>query len=410
MSPFLYTAVNNSGKRVSGELDAHSKEEAGRMIRRMGLTKIISISSIVKKKKKKFNLSEINITPPTVPPEMKLIFFTQLATLMGAGIQLVDSLTILKVQFKKNKLFTKTLDDITEQVKSGRSFSASLSLFPNVFQKQVVSLVKAAEAGGGLTEMLGQIAKYIEREENIRQKLKSATSYPKFVGIFFSIVLTGVVFGLLPKFKEIFDGFGAELPLPTQIIMDGADFIRGNLVLEGIFLAVTIGGFKAFKKTPNGRRIIDEKIFSIPIVGPMLQKSVITRITQTINVLLQSGVTLVDALPIAGDTTDNRYVEDIMEDIRIKMQQGRGFAVSIQKYPIIFPTMVSSMVQIGEKSGALPLMMEKIAEYNDQEFQSQVDGISEIIEPLMMGSLGVIILIIVVALYLPIFQMSGAIQ
>lgn len=407
MSPFKYTAVDKKGKRISGEVDANNRIEAGNMIRRLGFKSIIDISP-AKKKRNKIKLSDIQITAPVVPPGMKLVFFTQLSTLMGAGIQLVDSLTILKIQFN-NKTFKDALDDITEQVKKGNTFSSSLSKYPKIFSKQAVSLVKAAELGGGLTDMLGQIAKYIEREENIRQKLKSATSYPKFVGIFFGLVLTGVVFGLLPKFKEIFDGFGAELPLPTQLIMSGADFIRNNIILEAVVIGGLIFAFTAFKKTPNGRMTVDEKIFSVPMVGSILQQSSIARITSTINVLLKSGVSLADTLPIAASTTDNVYIEKVLDEIRTSLQHGNGFGNSIKKYPVLFPTMVSSMVQIGEKSGALPLMMEKIAEYNDQEFQARVDGISEIIEPLMMGSLGIIILIIVLALYLPIFQMSGAI-
>lgn len=407
MANFKYIAVDTKGHRLEGTVEMLSLEEAGHEVRKMGL-KIISIIK-VKSKRKKLKFSEINLTPPKIDLSLKVIFFRELATLMNAGIQLVDGLSILKLQFK-DKHFVKAIESITKMVKAGHPFSEALKQHPRIFPRLVVSLIKAAELGAGLVTILNQIASYIEREEKIRKKLKTATSYPRFVLGFFTLVLAGVVFGLLPKFKDIFESFDAELPASTTALLAGSTFIREHLIIEIVLIVGLIIAFKMFKKSNKGRNFIDQHIFKLPIAGSLMHKSMITRMMQTLCVLLKSGVPLITALKIAGETADNVYVDKVVGKIGKQVAQGRSFGSQVQKYPDIFPTMVSSMIAVGEKSGSLALMIEKIAEFNDQDFSAKVDRISETIEPIMMAGLGVVICIIVLALYLPIFQMSGAIK
>jgi len=407
MVNYKYIAMDKNGHREEDTVLAMDLEEAGYEIRKKGL-KIISLKN-EKNKRNKLKISEINLTPPRINPSLKIMFFRELATLMGAGIQLVDGLSILQLQFK-DKNFIKATENITRTVKDGHPFSAALKQHPKIFPPLVISLIKAAELGGGLAEILSQIAKYLEREENIRKKLKSATSYPKFVLGFFTLVLIGVVFGLLPKFKEIFESFGAELPGSTVALLAISTFIKSHLIIEVILVIGLYVSLKMYAKSNSGRNYIDKHIFKIPIAGPLMQNSMITRMMRTLCVLLKSGVKLTIALKIAGETADNVYVEKTVDTIVEEVSQGKSFGSRIQKYPDLFPSMVSSMITVGEKSGALELMLEKVAEFSNDDFNTKVDGISETIEPLMMGGLGIVVCVIVLALYLPIFQMSGTIH
>ncbi|MFQ6675705.1 MAG: type II secretion system F family protein [Fidelibacterota bacterium] len=407
MSHFRYVAVDPAGKRREGRVEALSREEAGQAVRKMGIT-VLDIQP-VKPDGRKINLREIHITRPRVDPSLKVAFFRELSTLVNAGIQLDDGLAILKHQFK-DRQFSRALEDVSELVRTGYPFSDALKRHPRIFRRLVISLIKAAEMGGGLGKILDQIAHYIEREENIRKRLKSATSYPKFIFAFFGLVLAGVVFGLLPKFKDIYDTFGAELPGSTVVILGVSTFVKNHLFMEVGLIVLMVVGFKLFQKSERGRRYIDEHIFSVPIAGSLLHKSVVTRISQTLSVLLKSGVPLIDALKIAGETADNVYVDETIEEIGRQVSRGKSLAAQLSRFPTLFPVMVSSMIAVGEKSGALPLMLGKVAEFHDQDFGSRVDRLTKTIEPIIMGGLGVVVCIIVLALYLPIFRMTEAIQ
>jgi type IV pilus assembly protein PilC len=407
MSTYKYTAIDRRGKRIEGTLEAISREEVGHFIRKMGM-KAIQIQPI-KTRRKKFRLTRINITQPKVSASLKVIFFRELATMMNAGIQLVDALSILKLQFK-DKYFNEAIGDICDQVKSGHPFSTALKQQSHIFPRLVISMVKAAEMGGGLGKILDQIAVYLEKEAETRKKLKSALSYPKFIMGFFVIVLVGVVFGLLPKFQEIFNSFDAELPGPTLAILASSNFIKDHLIIEVAILTAIVAGYKLFKNSDWGRQYIDKHIFSIPIAGPLIHMSVLIRMTQTLSALLKSGISLIDALKIAGETANNVYVDQVIEDISAQISRGKTFASQLQLYPDLFPVMVSSMINVGERSGALALMLGKIAEFNNRDFNARIDQLSKTMEPVIMGGLGVIICIIVLALYLPIFQMTSAIH
>ena len=407
MPDFTYLAVDKIGKRQEGTVQALTLDEAGHAVRKMGIN-VINVK-LARSKRKRIKLGAINLTSPRIDPSLKVIFFRELSTLIDAGIQLDEGLSILQLQFKE-KNFSKVIKDASELVKSGHPFSEALKQHPKVFPKLVTSLIKAAELGGGLGKVLSQISHYIEREENIRKRMKSATSYPKFIFGFFAIVLSGVIFGLLPKFKGIYAGFGAELPPSTLAILSISDFVKDHLVIEIIFVAAIVVGFKVFKKTPKGRRYVDRHIFSLPIAGSLIHKTMITRMTQTLSVLLKSGVSLLDALKIAGETADNVYVDEVVESIIKEVSHGKGFGSQMARYPNLFPVMISSMISVGERSGALALMLEKIAEFNDRDFNTKVDSLSKTLEPIIMGGLGVVVCVIVLALYLPIFQMTSAIN
>ncbi len=407
MGNFRYIAVDQKGKRSEGTLGGFTREEVSAELRKMGL-KPVSVEP-VRKKKREWKLSEINLTPAKVDLSVKVIFFRELSTLLDAGIQLVDAISIVQLQFE-DKNFQKALGEILVFVKAGHPFSEALAEHRNIFPPFVISMVSAAEMGGGLEQILGQIAIYIEKEDDVRKRLSSATSYPKFIAMFFGVVLVGVMFGLMPKFADIFASFGAELPGSTQIMIDISTFMRNNIIIEAILGGGMWVGFKAFKASPKGRYMIDKHIFKLPVAGHIIHKSLIARFAKTLAVLIRAEVSIINALKIAGNTSDNEYIKEITETVSTQISHGRSLGGQLAKYTDVFPVMVSSMIAVGEKSGALAIMLEKISEFHEADFNTAVDKLSKTIEPIVMGGLGVIISIIIVTLYLPIFQMSSAIH
>jgi len=407
MPNFSYIALDIQGKRQTGIIQAITTQEAGLAVKKQGLRVLEILPAHTQRKKIKF--SEINLTPPKASQSAIIIFFRQLSTMLDAGIQLVQALGILAEQ-TKDKVLRAALKEITDLVRMGMSFSEALKQYKHVFSPLVISMVRAAEAGGGLEKILSQISAFIEKDAQTRKKIKSAISYPKFVMSFFGVILLGIVFGLLPKFKDIFDGLGAELPLPTLILMGGAAFLTHNflyILLGGI--AITIG-FKFYRKSKKGRLFIDQHLFSIPIAGSLAQQSTLTRFSETLGVMLSSGVGLIDALKIAAETTNNSYIENIVASIPEQVSQGKSLGSQFLKYPDIFPALEANMIAIGEQSGALAIMLAKVAQFNNEDFSVRVDRLSSLLEPIMMGGLGVVAAILVLGLYLPIFQMSGSIH
>ncbi|NQT63235.1 MAG: type II secretion system F family protein [Candidatus Marinimicrobia bacterium] len=398
MGNFRYIAVDTKGKRTEGTLGGFTREEVSAELRRMGL-KPVSVEP-VRKKKREWKLSEINLSPPKIDPALQVVFFRELSTLLDAGIQL---------QFE-DKHFQKAIGEILVFVKSGHPFSDALGEHKHIFPPFVISLVTAAEMGGGLDKILTQIAVYIEKEDDVRKRLSSATSYPKFIGMFFAVVLMGVMFGLMPKFADIFASFGAELPFSTQIMINISDFLRNNLIIEAIVIGGLWIGFKAFAASPKGKYFIDKHIFKLPVAGHIIHKSMVSRFAKTLSVLIRAEVSIVNALKIAGNTSDNEYIKEITEHVALQVTHGRSMGGQLAKYTDVFPIMVSSMITVGEKSGALAIMLEKISEFHEADFNTAVDKLSKTIEPIIMGGLGVVISIIIVTLYLPIFQMSSAIH
>jgi len=407
MGNFKYIAIDKKGKRQEGSLGGYTREEVSAELRKMGL-KPVSVEP-VRRKTRKWKLSELNITAPKVNPSLKVIFFRELATLLDAGIQLVDAISIVQIQFD-DKTFKAALSDILVFVKAGHPFSEALSQHRNIFPGFVVSMVGAAEMGGGLDQILGQIAIYIEKADDVRKRLSSATSYPKFIAGFFAVVLAGVMFGLMPKFAAIFASFGAELPASTQIMISISTFMRDYIIYEALVIGGLWLGLRAFKASTKGRMFIDKYIFKLPIAGSIIHKSFISRFAKTLAVLIRAEVSIINALKIAGDTSDNVYIQDMMSKISTQIAHGRSLGGQLAKYENVFPVMVSSMISVGEKSGALAIMLEKISEFHEADFNTAVDKLSKTIEPIVMGGLGVVISIIIVTLYLPIFQMSSAIH
>ncbi len=410
MNTFKYIAIDSHGKRIEGSVAGLALDDAKRDVKKMGL-RILELSQIKVKTATKRKFTEINLTPPKIKSETLIRFFRQLATMLNAGIQLTDALEILELQSRlHDKLFAKALSNVTQLVQSGVPFSTALNEHKNIFSMMVISMIRAAEAGGGLDKIIDHIAAFIEKETDTKKKIKSATSYPKFVGGFFLLILTGIVFGLLPIFQDIFSSFGADLPTPTRVILAASNLIKSNLLLIVIVSIAVIISYKAYSKTEKGRLFIDRHLFDIPVAGNFFQKSILIRFAITLSILMKSGVGLIEGLRIAAQTAENKYIDKIVGIMCDRIAEGDSFGRQLSQYPEIFPVLESSMISVGEKSGSLNLMLDKVAEFNDQEFSSKVESLSNVLEPAIMGFLGVVATILVLGLYLPIFQMSGAIH
>lgn len=410
MSIYKYSAIGRSGHRTTGKVPAANQEEAQKKIRNMGL-RILKISEVKKNGSSGLKWGNITLTSNKVKPESLIRFFRQLATMLKAGIQLVDALEILEIQLQLHeKYFAKKVANIGSLVKAGVPLSNAMDEQGKLFPEMVISMIKAGEMSGNLDQLVDHIAHFIEKDVTTSKKINSAISYPKYVGGFMILILSGVVFFLLPKFEDIFSGMGADLPKPTQMIIAVSNFIKNNAFLLMIIVVALVIGYKLYRKSVKGRFFIDRYKFSLPIWGDLLHRTIMIRFSLTMGIMIDSGVGLIEALKIASRTADNSYIDSITTEICTGISNGESFGKLLHGYPEIFPPLESSMISVGEKSGSLTIMLEKVAEFNDQELSGRVETLSSVLEPLIMGGLGVVASILVLGLYLPIFHMSGSVH
>ncbi|PIS27452.1 MAG: hypothetical protein COT43_10435 [Candidatus Marinimicrobia bacterium CG08_land_8_20_14_0_20_45_22] len=409
MPEYSYIAIDANGKKIKGLTEAESSHTLASALRKKSITIISaerremkSTSAKTGRKSSFFTFSKKLKTDDLV------MFFRQLSTMVEAGVQLVESLNVLTEQ-AENAEFKRVILEVKEQVEAGDNFSKALSQHIHIFPQIAVSMIKAAEIGGNMGSILDQLATYVEDKDKIEKKIKSAMSYPKFIMIFFGLVVSAVIFGLVPKFQEIFESFGAQLPVPTLVLIAIADFVKNNLIIEIVVIAGVVLGFKSLKKNPKGRYFIDDLKFKIPIAGGMVKKSTIARFAKTLGTLTKNSVTLVDALGISGETVNNVVITDIIEKVKKSISGGSSMAKAMAEHAL-FPTMMVKMVAVGEDSGALELMLGKISEFYERQFNTSIDSLTSLIEPILMIGMGVLALVVVLALYLPIFQMTSAIH
>ncbi|MCK9559147.1 MAG: type II secretion system F family protein [Candidatus Marinimicrobia bacterium] len=407
MATFNYIAIHPSGKKIHGTTESESSFALVNQMRQMGIT-VISVEQ-GKRAKSELSIWKRSIGGgQKIKTEMLVVFFRQLATMVEAGVQLVDSLALLSEQ-TENVTFRDIIKKIKNQIEGGGNFSFALSQYPKIFPNLTVAMVKVAEMGGNLGGILEQLAIYIEDKDKIDKKIKSASSYPRFIMIFFLIVVAAVVFVLVPKFKDIFEGFGAQLPGPTRVILAFSNFMRNNLLAEIIIFTGIFIGIKLLLKSTTGRRLYHNYILKLPIAGKIILKSILARFNKTLGTLVTSGVGLVDALTVAGETANNVIIQEMIEDVKLNVTGGGSLAQSLERHPI-FPPMMVKMIAVGEESGALESMLNKVSQFYERQLNATIDGLTAIIEPVLMIGLGVLALFVVLALYLPIFQMSGAIS
>jgi len=401
MPIFKWEAETKKGKTVKGELEAVDEKIARLQLRRKNL-------NVLKIKQKPKDLFEnVSFLQPKITHKDLVIFTRQFSTMIDAGLPLIQGLTILAEQCE-NKTFRKVLQQITRDVEGGSSLADSLKKHPQVFNDLYVNLVAAGETGGILDTILQRLAFYIEKAEKLKSRIKGAMTYPAVV-VAIAVRVVGVIMVfVIPGCKELFESFGSALPAPTQMVVDMSDFVKTKILYLIAAVGIIVYLFRLYRKSVSGRKQTDAIALKLPIFGPLLKKVAVARFTRTLGTMISSGVPILDALDIVARTSGNVILEQVIYEVRSSISEGQTIADPLSESGV-FPAMVVQMIAVGEATGALDTMLEKIAEFYDQEVDVAVDALTSLLEPMLLLFLGGTIGGLVVALYLPIFKMAGAI-
>lgn len=403
---FAYTGRDSSGKVVKGRVDAAGEASVVSRLRTMGIAPI-SIQQVTGGTGLNRDISLGGVFDKKVTIKDLAVMSRQLATMIGAGLPLLKALTILADQSENPKLAS-TLDEVRSGVEEGSTFSDSLAKHPRIFPPIFVNLVRAGEVGGFLETSLESIAKNYEKEVELKATIKSALTYPVVVLIMALLAVVGMILFIVPVFEDLFADLGGTLPLPTQILV----IISHNMVWLGplVIVATIVGSiwWRANRHTPKFRSVFEPALLKMPVFGELFKKIAIARFTRNFGTMIGAGVPILQALSIVGSTSGNWQIEQAVQSVQDSVRQGRSIAAPLATEPI-FPTMVTQMIAVGEDSGALETMLEKISDFYDSEVQSTTEALTSLIEPLMIAFLGVILGGMIVALYLPIFDIFNQI-
>jgi len=403
---FAYTGRDSSGKLVKGRVDAAGEASVVSRLRTMGIAPV-SIQQVTGGTGLNRDISMGGLFDKKVTIKDLAVMSRQLATMIGAGLPLLKSLTILADQSENPKLAS-TLDDVRAAVEGGSTFSDALAKHPREFPPIFLNLVRAGEVGGFLETSLESVAKNYEKEVELKATIKSALTYPVVVLIMALLAVVGMIIFIVPVFDDLFNDLGGELPLPTRILV----VISQNMIWLGPLVIVgTIVGtiwWRANRHTPKFRSVWEPLLLKMPIFGDLFKKIAIARFTRNFGTMIGSGVPILQALSIVGSTSGNWQIEQAVQSVQDSVRQGRTIAAPLALQPI-FPSMVTQMIAVGEDSGALETMLEKISDFYDSEVQSTTEALTSLIEPLMIAFLGVILGGMIVALYLPIFEIFNQI-
>ncbi|MFH1552644.1 MAG: type II secretion system F family protein [Candidatus Omnitrophota bacterium] len=405
MPTFIYTAKDRDGRTVKGEMQVPDKKHALSILH--GKQLLILKLREAKDTPSLFSLLKLPGRKKVKMDEL-VIFTRQLATMTGAGITIVNSLDTLADQ-EDNASFKKALWDIRDSVNTGASLSEAMSKHVVIFSAFFVNMIKAGESSGMLDEVLERLALYLEKTSALQRKIKSAMIYPMVV-TFMAISITLImILKVIPVFKDIFAGFGAALPGPTQFLIDLSDMLRKYFWLFILVGVVAVLAVRWYINTEKGRMLVDGLKLKIPVFGPLLKKVAISKFTRTLSTLVRSGVSILTALEIVAKTSGNVVIEKSVENVKESVREGESIAAPMEKSGI-FPPIVTRMVSVGEKSGELEKMLTKIADFFDSQVDSAVDGMTSLIEPLIIAFLGIVIGGIVICMFLPIFKISTIIN
>jgi type IV pilus assembly protein PilC len=401
MAEFAWEARARGGELRKGSMEAESEDAVNTRLRAQQLQ-----PTKVKKK-----LRQLNLQIGTGVGNKDIVTFTRLfATMIDAGLPIVQCLDILQGQ-TENKHFAAILRDVKSSVEQGATFSDSLRRHPKVFDHLYVNLVQAGEVGGILDTILNRLAVYIEKAMKLRRQVRGAMVYPSIVLVVFFGVLSILLLFVIPGFENMFKDFGSKEALPalTRAVMVVSRTFVGNILW--IFLGVTglIFGLGYFYRTPRGKKIIHKTLLRMPVMGEVLRKIAVARFTRTLGTLLSSGVPILDALEIVAKTAGNVVVEEAIMYARARISEGKNMAQPLMETNV-FPPMVVQMVGVGEQTGALDTMLNKIADFYEEEVDVAVSAMTSLIEPVMMVGIGGTVGVVLIAMYLPIFSIAGKIK
>jgi len=404
MATFNYAVRDKAGRIVKGRLDGDSKEAVQAKLSQMGyiILELDQIGGLAALNQVKFGGGNVKIKDVS-------IFARQFSTMINAGLSLTKCLNILGGQTESASL-KEVILQVGKDVEAGQSLSESMSKHPKAFPPIFVNMVRAGETGGVLDEVLSRVADHFEQELQLKGKIKSAMTYPVAMGALVMIVLVAMLVFVVPTFEKMFSDMGGELPAITQLLVDASDFVSGAGGI--ITLVVLIAAYMAFKwwtGTKSGQLIWDGAKLNMPVFGSMVRKISLAKFTRTFGTLVSAGVPILSALDIVADTAGNEVVAQAVKKTRSAIKEGETIAKPLSESKV-FPSMLVQMIAVGEETGALDAMLNKIADFYDEEVSTAVDGLTSLIEPLMMATLGVIVGGMVIALYMPMFQVISLVQ
>jgi type IV pilus assembly protein PilC len=398
MPHFNWKGKNSYGEKRKGVIEAPNIEAA-----RAHLKKIRITPSKLKEKPKDL-LENIEFLQPKVTGKDVVIFTRQLSTMIDAGLPLVQGLEILGNQ-QENPTFKKILFQVRSDVETGTTFADALKKHPKVFDSLFCNMVEAGEIGGILDTILARLAHFMEKNMVLKKRVKGAMTYP-IICLCISIVILGVILiFVIPVFEKMFTDFGAALPVPTQIVVSMSNFVKNNFLYGIAFIAIVIFVFRKFYATEKGEKKIDAMILQLPIIGDLVRKVAVAKFSRTLGTMLKSGVPILESLTVVARTSGNKVIEMAVFRTADAISEGRPIAEPLEETGV-FPGMVVQMINVGEAVGALDAMLEKIADFYDEEVDQAVENLTAMIEPFMMVFLGGMIGGLVVSMYLPIFKMG----
>jgi type IV pilus assembly protein PilC len=398
MPVFTYRGTNRSGAAVAGEMNASNKTELQSMLRRQQIT-----PTRMNEKGKEFNLPTFG---GGVQAKELSVFTRQFSVMIDAGLPLVQCLEILATQ-QENKTFQKVLSGTRSSVEGGTTLSAAMKQYPKVFDPLFTNMVEAGETGGILDTILQRLAAYIEKNVKLQRAVKSALIYPVGVLTIAAGVITLLLWKVVPIFATLFAGLGVSLPLPTRIVIALSHFVGsifGLLIFVGVIAMVV--GIKIWYGTPGGRFVLDTIILKIPVLGILMRKIAVARFTRTLGTLISSGVPILEGLDITARTSGNAVIERALFKVRRSLEEGKSLTDPLKESQV-FPGMVTQMIAVGEQTGAMDAMLQKIADFYEEEVDSAVKDLLTALEPIMIVFLGLVVGGVVISMYLPLFSLIG---
>jgi type IV pilus assembly protein PilC len=403
---FTYKARDRGGQLVSGKLQGDTAALVAGKLRDQGYIPVsVKGGAAAGANKKELKIPGFG---GKVKKKEVAVFARQFATMINAGISLLRSLSILSDQ-TENKELARILGEVRNDVEGGSSLSVALARHPKAFDRLFVSMVRSGETGGMLDSVLLRMATTMEKQVELKRKVKSAMTYPVVVGALIVLIVGGMILFIVPMFKGMYVELGGTLPLPTRVLLGISSAVTGKFYLVILFSGGGVYGWKRWLKTTAGRKRWDSIKLRLPVFGSLVHKTLLARFARTLGALVRSGVSILDALDLAADTAGNAVMAAALEDTKTAVSQGEPMSRPLESHPV-FPGMVVQMLAVGEETGALDELLDKIADYYDSEVSSTVDALTSLIEPLLIVGMGLSVGGMVIALYLPMFNIVNLLK
>ena len=401
---FAYKVRDQHGQLIEGTLDASSKEFVTSKLREMGYAPLE-----IKEQRKSVLTKDFAIGGGTKIKIRDLaVMSRQLATMIAAGMPLIRALNVLRDQ-TENKTLIGAIGEIRADIERGVSFHQAVERHPKIFPPLYAPMIKAGETGGVLDTILDRLAKTLEKQAELRGKVRSAMAYPVMVGALVVLIATGMLVFIVPRFESIYASLDGTLPLPTQILLKISRTLTSKGWLVAIVLVVLVVGFRRWIATPAGRMQFDRFKLHAPLFGQLASKTAIARFARTLSSLIRAGVPMMESLAIVATTSGNAVIEAAVNETREKVRHGSAISAAIAGHDV-FPAMVIQMMAVGEETGALDEMLEKMADFYEEEVEATVNALTSLIEPLLMVFMGVVVGGMIIALYMPIFKLITIVQ